>query len=144
MRLWSIHPAYLDSKGLVALWREALLARAVLTHNTIGYKNHSQLKRFKATIKPVAAINYYLFEIYQEAESRGYHFDSTKLKNRYKKGVGKIPVQIGQIEYECAHLLKKLFRRNRKLYQNLKKEKKIRIHPLFCRVKGGIHEWEHR
>ncbi|HEU5178767.1 MAG TPA: pyrimidine dimer DNA glycosylase/endonuclease V, partial [Burkholderiales bacterium] len=30
MRLWSLHPKYLDARGLVALWREALLAQAVL------------------------------------------------------------------------------------------------------------------
>lgn len=30
MRLWSLHPSYLDAVGLVALWREGLLARKVL------------------------------------------------------------------------------------------------------------------
>jgi hypothetical protein len=40
MRLWSIHPEYLDAKGLVALWREALLAQNVLQCNTKGYKKH--------------------------------------------------------------------------------------------------------
>jgi hypothetical protein len=30
MRLWSLHPEYLDANGLVALWREALLAQAFL------------------------------------------------------------------------------------------------------------------
>ena len=29
MRLWSLHPRYLDRQGLTALWREGLLARAV-------------------------------------------------------------------------------------------------------------------
>ena len=29
MRLWSLHPSLLDQKGLVALWREALLAQKV-------------------------------------------------------------------------------------------------------------------
>ena len=38
MRLWSIHPKYLGTKGLVALWREALLAQKVLQGNTKGYK----------------------------------------------------------------------------------------------------------
>ncbi|WP_338140756.1 pyrimidine dimer DNA glycosylase/endonuclease V [Candidatus Nitrotoga sp. 1052] len=28
MRLWTLHPCYLDSRGLVALWREALLAQS--------------------------------------------------------------------------------------------------------------------
>jgi hypothetical protein len=48
MRLWTIHPRYLDSQGLVALWREALLARAVLRGETRGYRHHPQLIRFRA------------------------------------------------------------------------------------------------
>jgi hypothetical protein len=27
MRIWTVHPRYLDPKGLVAAWREALLAQ---------------------------------------------------------------------------------------------------------------------
>ena len=46
MRLWSLHPKYLDIKGLVACWREGLLARKVLLDQTKGYKNHPQLIRF--------------------------------------------------------------------------------------------------
>ena len=30
MRIWSLHPKYLDAKGVVALWRETLLAKNVL------------------------------------------------------------------------------------------------------------------
>ena len=39
MRIWSIHPRYLDARGLVALWREALLARAV--HAEAGRRGYS-------------------------------------------------------------------------------------------------------
>ena len=39
MRLWSLRPKYLDSQGLVALWREGLLAQAVLRGKTRGYRN---------------------------------------------------------------------------------------------------------
>ncbi|WP_223209021.1 pyrimidine dimer DNA glycosylase/endonuclease V [Pyrococcus furiosus] len=38
--LWSLHPKYLDSKGLVALWREGLLAKKVLEGKTRSYRNH--------------------------------------------------------------------------------------------------------
>ena len=41
MRIWSLHPKYLDAKGIVALWRETLLAKHVLEGKTKGYKNHS-------------------------------------------------------------------------------------------------------
>jgi len=41
MRLWTIHPKYLDAKGLVALWRETLLAKHVLEGKTPGYKKQT-------------------------------------------------------------------------------------------------------
>jgi len=66
MRIWSIHPKYLDTKGLVALWRENLLAKNVLEHNTRGYKNHPQLIRSKNSGTPLQAINHYLAAVYQE------------------------------------------------------------------------------
>ena len=37
MRLWSLHPRCLDAKGLVALWREGLLAQEVLRGKTRDY-----------------------------------------------------------------------------------------------------------
>ena len=56
MRLWSIHPRSLDARGLVALWREGLLARKVLRGRTRGYRHHPQLQRFRDLRDPVAAI----------------------------------------------------------------------------------------
>ncbi|MDP3663483.1 MAG: pyrimidine dimer DNA glycosylase/endonuclease V [Nitrosomonas sp.] len=82
MRLWSVHPYYLDAKGLVALWREGLLAQKVLQGHTKGYKNHPQLTRFKNTKNPVAAIAAYLGFVVDEAEIRGYHFDRNKITAR--------------------------------------------------------------
>jgi len=55
VRLWSVHPEYLDSRGLVALWREALLAQAVLRGETRGYRRHPRLARFRARPDPTAA-----------------------------------------------------------------------------------------
>lgn len=46
VRLWSLHPRYLDTAGLTAGWREALLAQKVLTGVTRGYRHHPQLERF--------------------------------------------------------------------------------------------------
>ncbi len=80
MRLWTIHPKYLDARGLVALWRETLLAQKVLQGETKGYRNHLQLIRFKEQTDPVAYVATYLRFIHQEAVSRGYNFDWTKLR----------------------------------------------------------------
>jgi hypothetical protein len=56
MRLWSLHPCYLDRQGLLALWREALLAQKMLQGQTRGYRFHPQLERFRAQSDPSAAI----------------------------------------------------------------------------------------
>ena len=140
MRLWSIHPAYLDAKGLVALWREALLAQKVLLGETNGYKNHPQLIRFKNTKNPVGAIAEYLRGIVDEADKRGYKFDKEKIVHEEFKG--RITVTEGQIEYEFAHLANKLKTRAPELYCKLKKVKEIKLHPMFKQVNGNVESWE--
>ena len=141
MRLWSISPSYLDSKGLVALWREGLLAQNVLAGNTRGYKNHPQLNRFKETSNPLGAIATYLRVVAIEADSRGYQFDKSKIMNKHYRS--KIPVSSGQIEYEFEHLLRKLNTRDPKRYQSLKQARKIITHPLFRKIKRNkIEDWE--
>jgi hypothetical protein len=140
MRLWSLHPAYLDSKGLVALWREGLLAQHVLLGKTEGYRNHPQLNRFKETRNPAAAIAAYLKHVADEAEHRGYHFNRAKITNKRFKN--KITVSTGQVEYEFSHLLQKLKRRDPNLYLRLRSTRRIKLHPIFTRVKGGVESWE--
>lgn len=136
MRLWSLHPALLDTKGLLAVWREGLLAKKVLENNTKGYKNHPQLARFKCCNNPINAINYYLSEIHKESIRRNYNFDKSKIGWDFKKE--KIPVTSGQIEYEIEHLKRKLERSPGKINEY---SKNIH-HPIFKIVKGEIEGWE--
>ncbi len=140
MRLWSLHPKYLDAKGLVALWREALLAKKVLEGKTKGYRHHPQLERFKKTKNPVAAINQYLSEIYYEASGRKYNFDMRKIDRDFKKS--ELTVTSGQLDYEVKHLLNKLQTRDIIRYKELKAISTYDAHPLFKLVKGDIEEWE--
>jgi Pyrimidine dimer DNA glycosylase len=140
MRLWSIHPAYLDTKGLLALWREALLAQKVLQGATKGYKNHPQLIRFKNTENPLGAIAGYLSYVANEADKRAYKFDKSKICNEEFKD--KITVTTGQVEYEFMHLLKKLKERSPELYVKFETVKKIKLHPSFKQVNGDIESWE--
>ena len=79
MRIWTLHPRYLDPQGLVALWRESLLARAVLRGETKGYRHHPQLHRFQEQPAPRSAINGYLAGVLSEAQARGYSFDVSKV-----------------------------------------------------------------
>lgn len=138
MRIWSLHPKFLDQKGLVACWRETLLAQKVLMGQTRGYKNHSQLKRFKKMKDPVAAIGLYLTGLYEEACRRGYSFDKSKI---HKVGNTKLWVTDGQMKYEWHHLRKKLMEREPKRLIAMKK-KDMCSHDMFKVVPGKIESWE--
>ena len=140
MRLWSIHPKYLDSKGLVALWRESLLAKAVLSGKTKGYKNHPQLIRFKINNNPEVLINTYLLHIYNESVSRGYKFNKSKIGHEFTSS--KINVTRGQIEYEFKHLISKLQLRDPTRYIELLNIKDPEPNPLFVLVEGNVEAWE--
>lgn len=140
MRLWSIHPKYLDVKGLGGLWREALLARKIFLGEASAYKNHPQLNRFKETSAPLSAINAYLLHIYRESCSRGYCFDRKRFSDPFRKA--KISISKGQIIHEIRHLKKKLKVRSKEKYRQLLKVKKIEPNPLFRIVKGRVASWE--
>jgi hypothetical protein len=140
MRLWSIHPKYLDSIGLVALWREGLLAKKVLQGKTKGYRHHPQLERFRGQQSPVASINRYLCSVWEEAALRGFSFDRRKLGN--VRRVPKISVSLGQLRFELGHLLKKLRTRNKKRFRLAVRIRSPLPHPLFKRRRGGVEAWE--
>lgn len=142
MRLWTLHPRYLDAKGLVALWREGLLARAVLRGATRGYRNHPQLERFRAHALPRAAINTYLREVAFEAEKRGYSFDRQKI-GPGRRGLALTSTQ-GQVAYEWKHLLRKLRTRSPGLYARWRRGADPEANPLFQIVQGGVESWERR
>jgi len=140
VRLWSLHPRYLDAKGLVALWREALLAQKVLAGETKGYRHHPQLSRFLGQTDAPGAIAVYLREVQHEATRRGYRFDAAKI-GRCTEGV-KIPVTRGQMVYELAHLRAKLELRDSEALQRIGAVTEPEPHPLFTVVEGGIEAWE--
>jgi hypothetical protein len=142
MRLWSLHPRYLDPQGLVALWREALLARAVLQGKTKGYRHHPQLRRFQAHATPRSAISAYLSAVHQEAVSRGYRFDPTKVGP--VRSVEPIKTTRGQLAYEWEHLLRKLSVRNSAYFKRWSKVRVPQCHPLITLRAGGIEPWEVR
>lgn len=140
MRLWSISFKYLDGKGLVALWRETLLAKKVLEGGTKGYRNHPQLNRFKESADSILYINAYLTFIYDEAERRAYSFNEEKFQ---RVAVTKfIPVTKGQLEYELKHLQRKLYVRDSVKYESNLGVEEIEICPLFYAVPGEVEGWE--
>jgi hypothetical protein len=142
MRLWSLHPKYLDQKGLTAVWREGLLAQKVLRGKTRGYRNHPQLIRFRECGAPVAAIGDYLRAVQAEAARRGYSFDRGKIRSARK--VARIAVARGQMAFEWKHLLAKLKTRDPAKYRELRLVNRPAPHPLFRITRGGLEAWERR
>jgi hypothetical protein len=140
MRLWSLHPSYLDAKGIVAVWREGLLARAVLRGATRGYRDHPQLLRFQAHPAPLSAINNYLGAIALEAEARGYRFDRSRIGSVRNRS--RLVVTRGQLEFELTHLRAKLRHRAPSELGRLPAKAVLRPHPLFVLQDGVIESWE--
>ena len=140
MRLWSLHPQYLDAKGLVALWREALLAQAVLGGKTAGYRHHPQLHRFRAQPSPVCAIAAYLRAVHAEAATRGYRFDGSRIAPG--RTAPRIAVTRGQLDFEWHHLMAKLEARAPERWQTMSASDAVVPHPLFRVVPGEVADWE--
>ena len=140
MRLWSLHPSYLDARGLVACWREGLLARKVLLGQTTGYRSHPQLVRFRAQPNPIAALDQYLQALLDEAGQRGYAFDASKIVIQ--------PIQLhmtvtdGQLVFELEHLKNKLLKRNPAGYELIASLAFPLPNPIFTVVKGEPEAWE--
>jgi hypothetical protein len=126
---------------LTALWREALLARAVLGGKTHGYRHHSQLDRFRAHFAPRSAINAYLECVLEEARARGYAFDGRKVGPVRRREP--LLATAGQLEFEWMHLLRKLRVRNPALFRQWR-PRKPDAHPLFRIVPGPVEVWERR
>ena len=141
MRLWSIHPRYLDSMGLVALWRETLLAQAVLKGETRGYKFHPQLERFKMCSSPESAISSYLTTIYNEALYRGYTFNKSKIGTACDPTTI-IQVTRGQLDFERIHLMEKLKNRRKDVYDKWYTLETLEQNPMFEVCDGEIESWE--
>ena len=141
MRLWSLHPGYLDARGLVALWREGLLAQKVLGGNTRGYLSHPQLERFRAHPYPLGAIGAYLLAVSEEARLRGYSFSRSKIAVPESRPRS-IKVTEGQMRFETSHLATKIKRRDPGTLKLLDKFDALEPHPCFVVVPGPIASWE--
>jgi hypothetical protein len=140
MRIWSLHPHYLDRQGLLGVWRESLLAKKVLKGETRGYRSHPQLDRFRGSTDPVAAIATYLRFIAMEGERRGYVFDFLKIE--VGRWVEQIPVTSGQVLYEWEHLKNKLLHRDPEWLLRFSNLMMPEVHPLFKMIPGGLEPWE--
>ena len=144
MRLWSLHPRYLDWKGLGANWREGLLGQAIILGKTKGWRNHPQMNRFKAHRDPLAAISYFLQENHREATKRGYNYNYSKILNLVED-IEPLDLTMGQLRYELVLLSERLGRRDpdwlRKIREAYSEDPPL-PHPLFNAVEGDVEPWE--
>ena len=140
MRIWSLHPEYLDRQGLVACWRESLLAQKVLAGKTVGYTRHPQLARFRVLDDPLAGIGSYLRGLADEAARRGYRFDVTRIVRSDRALT--LTVTRGQLDVEASHLLAKLKERSPERVAGFPKPADLLPHPLFTVIPGPVADWE--
>lgn len=141
MRLWSVHPRHLDRQGLTACWREALLAQAVLAGRTKGYRSHPQLERFRSHADPAGAVQGYLHALADEADSRGYRYDRTRIDGAPRK-LAPIEVTTGQVDLEWAWLRRKLAARSPEVLRRWADLARPDVHPSFVEVEGPVAAWE--
>lgn len=152
MRLWSVHPRYLDRQGLTAAWREGLLAQKVLTGTTRGYRNHPQLRRFVVgelvrvepggpPLHPGAPILTFLHALVDEAGRRGYSYDRALLLGPPEPAL-RLEVAAGQLAHEWLHLRRKLADRSPDVLARWSGVEVPDAHPLFDVVPGPVADWE--
>ena len=142
MRLWSLEPSLLDPKGVVALWREGLLAQMVLQEKTKGYRSHPQLHRFRQSADPLGAISTYLWAVHDQATCRDYAFDAAKIA--LERRLLTLTVTHGQLAFEREHPKAKLRQRDPERFRAFRLSRPIKTHPLFAVVAGAIEPWEKR
>ncbi len=136
-----MHPRYFDRQALIAGWREALLAQAVLAGRTKGYGSHPQLERFRNHPDPSNAIGAYLRGLADEADARGYRFDRSKII-AVDEDVTSMQLTTGQLSYEWTHLMLKLKHRSPAVAASWSSVHLPEAHPLFTVLEGPIAAWE--
>jgi Pyrimidine dimer DNA glycosylase len=141
MRIWSLHPHYLDRQGLTACWRETLLAQAVLAGRTRGYTRHPQLQRFREQPDPIGALAWYLHGVADEADRRGYQFARERI-DRKAEAAPPIAVTAGQLQLEWVWLLSKLKARSPSDFHQWSGVGEPETHPSFHEVEGPVASWE--
>ncbi|OQB09054.1 MAG: hypothetical protein BWY21_00959 [Parcubacteria group bacterium ADurb.Bin216] len=150
MRLWSIHPVYLDDIGLSRCYYEGIGGLKTM----LGMQRHPQLNRFKQSKDPVNNLKYYLIHVYTESvfrEKDYKHFELLEdlcLKS-YKPDY--IPVSNKQLEFEIRWLVGKMSTERcynshqkieRLMYDYQNKNISSLTHHLFNVVDGEIEDWE--
>jgi hypothetical protein len=80
MRVWTIHPKYLDDKGLGGVWMDALLVQKLVHGGECGnYRKHPQCQRWLKGPMERYLLSIYLIEVWLEAKMRGFDYKHEKI-----------------------------------------------------------------
>ena len=139
MRLWSLHPRYLDPQG----WSrcgETLLARKVLRGETRGYRHHPQLQRFREARDPQSAIDAYLPRSTprrRRAATRSTRTSSMPTRARKDPGRARATRRA-----RMGHLIAQARVAQPGAHVRWRELQRPRTHPSFRVVAGGVADWE--
>lgn len=100
------------------------------------------LLRDTAQLGPAAISLPVVFVLADEAESRGYHFDTAKIACR--RFTGKIAETRGQLDYKWEWLQAKLRPRAPDVARKWQAITRPESHPLFRIVPGKVRDWKKR
>lgn len=147
MRLWSLHPSFLDRQGLLGQWREAIQAKNALLNpdHPSNIWHARQLQRFKESPAPMRNIAIFLHVVADEMILRGYHPNVSLIPYYPEKIPHYISVTSGQVDYEIKFLQAKLEKRNPTFLPRLWNIRLLmfnQLNPVFKEVGGDIEPWE--
>lgn len=130
MRLWSIHPKYLDKHALIALWREGLLAQKALSGKGLVDEANVQLVRFKKSANPVRAIGSYLSFVASEGAKQGCKLNHERiLQPNFEAKF--MTTDVAQMELEVEQLKARMKTRNKDKFKLLTDVHKFEANPVF-------------
>ena len=131
MRVWTIHPRYLDRKELRLSWSSGLKALKVLSQPKIYNRFQSGLSVFRTQSEPLFALTSYLLEIAKEGKRRGMDMDVSNLPKLPKDFRLKIPVSVQRVRSDRQLLIKHLARIGKKHVEKFESMRASLTHPLF-------------
>lgn len=143
MRVWTIHPKYLNRKELSACWHDGLRALKVLSEPEKYQRFYEGLSVFRVQSEPVYALAKYLQAIGKEGVKRGLQMDLSLLPEVPKDFRLKIPVSEERIASERKLLTKRLAGLGRWHLRKFQSMLPGRTNPLFF-VQNDNHPspWE--
>lgn len=153
MRLWTIHPKYLDGKRLTSQWKEGIQMMHIWKEigenpepaKRLGYVSHPQVRRLSNLLVADSGLislllHQHLTAVHEESVQRSYSFNKKLIDDLAPdcKNAPKVYVTMGQVAYEFALMATK----NNEWSQKVAIDPYMLCNPIFQVVSGSIESWE--